>query len=565
MRHTVKLLGRKDWDPTAESFELPTTGLIKDYDQTGPTKSREKADSGEPLFDWIISNEGVDRDKDVISLKGWELANFRKNPVVPFGHDTWTLPVGKSHKVWRDRADGRKNLMSRVEFTPRDVSEFGHTVRLMVEGGFLKAMSVGFRVLEWSWEEDDEDRKGGINFTRNELLEHSVVPVPANADALIQAGAKIDLKLLKGWASRILDEGFDPQKHGLVRDKYEEAYLAYKGGPQCYVEIGESGILVADDLKAAIEAEEKDAGESDPLELFTKNGLGRSFAEQAFKAFNDKYGEGNWEVDKDGELVKAPITAVVRAQFSRSFSPSNVNGGKGWTQELSKGWLSEHSLKTPDPEITDGHFTYEQFDAGDCKSQPMPFIEDGASGPTSTGIELETCLVQLSAQIPDGGGAFWVHCEETDDQRGAWEVRTYENKEAPPFIINKADAPDFIGFEEAVTPAVAIYVEDDGIVIQRAGFKQIKVSCLDDETVTFRVGPTGQLEYEASTKEGSEDEADDGFDLADDGSFEIDDAEGDAEDGIDLDGDGKGLRELIAETVREMIADKDAQNRNEKP
>jgi hypothetical protein len=52
--------------------------------------------------------------------------------------------------------------------------------------GFIKAGSVGFIPVEWKFA-DDKARPMGIDFKRQSLLEFSIVPVPANANALIEA------------------------------------------------------------------------------------------------------------------------------------------------------------------------------------------------------------------------------------------------------------------------------------------------------------------------------------------------------------------------------------------
>jgi hypothetical protein len=50
---------------------------------------------------------------------------------------------------------------------------------------FISACSVGFVPLKYSFSRDP-DRPFGIDFERQELLEVSIVPIPANANALVQ-------------------------------------------------------------------------------------------------------------------------------------------------------------------------------------------------------------------------------------------------------------------------------------------------------------------------------------------------------------------------------------------
>ena len=51
----------------------------------------------------------------------------------------------------------------------------------------MKATSVGFLRLAWSFAKGT-DGVGGIDFHEAELLEFSIVPVPANADCTLNAG-----------------------------------------------------------------------------------------------------------------------------------------------------------------------------------------------------------------------------------------------------------------------------------------------------------------------------------------------------------------------------------------
>ncbi|AYD00018.1 phage major capsid protein [Neorhizobium sp. NCHU2750] len=60
-----------------------------------------------------------------------------------------------------------------------------------LKAGLVRAVSIGFRALEYAWMDD-----GGIRFTKSEVLELSLVTVPANADAVISTIKSIDRPLL---------------------------------------------------------------------------------------------------------------------------------------------------------------------------------------------------------------------------------------------------------------------------------------------------------------------------------------------------------------------------------
>ena len=163
-----------------------------------------KADADETrLLTYTISTASVDRDRDVVSLDGWDFGNFIKNPVVLWAHNYRQLPVGRSSAPYRV---GDK-IKADVTFTPKGLSPFNDTVFEMYRLNFMAATSVGFLPKKWNW---NEERKGGIDFIEQELLEFSLVPVPANPEALMDAkSAGIDIEPLKHWAQGILSS--DPK------------------------------------------------------------------------------------------------------------------------------------------------------------------------------------------------------------------------------------------------------------------------------------------------------------------------------------------------------------------
>ena len=65
------------------------------------------------------SHESEDRAGDVIRAEGWELDNYRLNPVVLWAHRHDLLPVGKSVDVWVESGA----LMATIEFAPTDFAQ----------------------------------------------------------------------------------------------------------------------------------------------------------------------------------------------------------------------------------------------------------------------------------------------------------------------------------------------------------------------------------------------------------------------------------------------------------
>ncbi|MCK1322139.1 HK97 family phage prohead protease [Bradyrhizobium sp. 156] len=165
---------------------------------------------------FVFSDNSVDRYGDTIDARGWVLDNYKSNPIALFGHDSGSVEnvIGRAHNV---RIEGQR-LLGDIEFMEASVNPTAEAVYQMVKGGFLKTVSVGFAPLEWTLTKD-KTRPGGVDFKKQELLEISIVPIPANPNALQQAkAAGIDLDRL--GLGRVAPA---VSKKGL----YEVSYLAH--------------------------------------------------------------------------------------------------------------------------------------------------------------------------------------------------------------------------------------------------------------------------------------------------------------------------------------------------
>ncbi len=131
------------------------------------------------IYEFTASTSTQDRDGEVIDAQGWDLKNFKKNPVIMYAHDYRSLPIGKAPRVWIS-ADGK--LKNTVEFPPEGTYEFADIVERLVDTGYLKTESVGF--IPKKWEDGDGEKAPKRTYTKQELLEISLVPVPSNPDAL---------------------------------------------------------------------------------------------------------------------------------------------------------------------------------------------------------------------------------------------------------------------------------------------------------------------------------------------------------------------------------------------
>lgn len=129
------------------------------------------------VIEILASDESTDRDNDVITADGWDFSGWLKSGSLLYGHNQANLPVGSAEgaKV----ADGKLYLYSRL--AKKGTSEWHDTIRSLLEQKILKGVSVGFKPYEY-----EPNDFGGRTFLKQELLEISLTPVPANSNAMVQ-------------------------------------------------------------------------------------------------------------------------------------------------------------------------------------------------------------------------------------------------------------------------------------------------------------------------------------------------------------------------------------------
>jgi HK97 family phage prohead protease/HK97 family phage major capsid protein len=142
------------------------------------TAKQSAADPAE----YVLSDETVDRMGEVIAASGWDLSNFGsdRNPIALFNHHSDAI-IGRWEKV---RVEG-KRLLGRLVLADEGTDELVDKVRKLWKQGILRAVSVGFRPLEkQKLNEKSDDYFGPFRYLRQELVECSLVAVPANPNAL---------------------------------------------------------------------------------------------------------------------------------------------------------------------------------------------------------------------------------------------------------------------------------------------------------------------------------------------------------------------------------------------
>jgi HK97 family phage major capsid protein len=136
------------------------------------TLYRTTVSAGEGM-DFVLSDGTLDRHGTRINPRGWQ---FGKYLPALFGHNG--IPIGQ----WQDvRMEGDR-LLGRLALAAKGTSARIDEMRSLVEQGILRAVSVGFEVLDYGKPGQSE-----FDIERQSLVEASLVTIPSNPNALAQA------------------------------------------------------------------------------------------------------------------------------------------------------------------------------------------------------------------------------------------------------------------------------------------------------------------------------------------------------------------------------------------
>ncbi len=142
----------------------------------------------------VIAANGRARATPEIDLASLQFDNYRRNPVVMWAHDftgrspSGGLPIGRTLSISRS---GDGGIVAEFEFLEDD--PFARRIRNAWDRGFLQAASIS-----WLPVESKPAKSGGVRDVRAELLEWSIVSVPADPDALRETHRRMLDSLIKG-------------------------------------------------------------------------------------------------------------------------------------------------------------------------------------------------------------------------------------------------------------------------------------------------------------------------------------------------------------------------------
>lgn len=162
--------------------KIQSTTIHRDLNVELRETTQEMLDNRQVEF--VISSESVDAHGTVFRMSGWDLSRFNSNPVVLYGHRSSSGDpddVIGSGEVFKED----KELIGRVTFEDGDNNPKAEKVYQKVLNNLIRMTSIGALVhgYEWGDKERGED-PDVLYFTKQELVEFSIVPIGSNPDAL---------------------------------------------------------------------------------------------------------------------------------------------------------------------------------------------------------------------------------------------------------------------------------------------------------------------------------------------------------------------------------------------
>jgi HK97 family phage prohead protease len=136
--------------------------------------------------EFVISSEAVDTYDTVFVADGAEFERYNNNPIVAYGHRTWSDDPDMILGTSTVRQEGKLTIGT-VRFEDAETNPTAEKVFKKIQAGTLRMASIGANVKEWRYgDAKNGENPGVVYFTRWELNEWSIVPIGSNKDALVR-------------------------------------------------------------------------------------------------------------------------------------------------------------------------------------------------------------------------------------------------------------------------------------------------------------------------------------------------------------------------------------------
>ena len=138
---------------------------------------------------FVASDETRDAYGTVLPIDEWNLERYNNNGVVGYAHNLYgSYDADPDYVIGRGRAYVKgSELLIDIEFEPEGTNKIADKVWRKLQFGSLNGVSVGFSAQGAHWGEGEEAEDGAnptLYYTGLELLEVSVVTIPANPNAV---------------------------------------------------------------------------------------------------------------------------------------------------------------------------------------------------------------------------------------------------------------------------------------------------------------------------------------------------------------------------------------------
>jgi HK97 family phage prohead protease len=172
-------------------------GKLSDMTRAHSILNFKSVDSEQRVIKGMATTPETDRMGDIVDPLG---AQFGKDIPLLWQHDK-TKPVGFVKFGTPTEKGIPFTAQIPVIDEPGTLKDRVDEAWQSVKAGLVRAVSIGFRAL------DSQRIKGGMRFTKFEILELSLVTIPANSQALIGEIRAIDQAQRKGAVSLTRDSG----------------------------------------------------------------------------------------------------------------------------------------------------------------------------------------------------------------------------------------------------------------------------------------------------------------------------------------------------------------------
>jgi len=183
-----------------DKFKLYSEQLAKELKEAiSEVEIKANEEDKDFLFDVVASTEDVDRDWEVIKIKGWDTKNWDKNPVILANHQYRIETI-----IWKGLKFYTSNGVKRLKGVFSKTNPLAQVAKSLYDEWMLKTVSVWFIPLK-------RDENDSSIIEKAELLEVSFVAVPANPNAvsLDWKAAEVYKKGLEAWL--IKEEKEEPE------------------------------------------------------------------------------------------------------------------------------------------------------------------------------------------------------------------------------------------------------------------------------------------------------------------------------------------------------------------